>query len=253
MPSLTTDCVTALIAALGSVPHPLLITPPGLTGWQAMVIAVLTSGLVSSAIVFTARTWIGERIKAGINHKYAGELERLKSALESEAKIELAQLGARLQMAAAEQQARSGSLIQRRFDAIAAVHGDLLKFYEAVQQMVQPNLFGHGPSREQASEATYKTNMAFEKSYMAQKIFFPKALADRIDGIRKALVSNANVFQYLVAGQSNANPAMSNERWMDVYQKLNQEVPVAITALEDELRALMGDNPTEATSGRPGN
>jgi hypothetical protein len=46
---------------------------------------------------------------------------------------------------------------------------------------------------------------------------------------------------------------MSNERWMAVYQKLNQEVPVAITALEDELRALMGDNPTEASSGQPGN
>jgi len=86
---------------------------------------------------------------------------------------------------------------------------------------------------------------------MAQKIFFPKALADRIDGIRKSLVSNANVFQYIVVRQSDTNPAMSNERWMEVYQKLNQEVPAAITALEDELRALMGDNPTDASSGQP--
>jgi hypothetical protein len=251
MPSLTADCVAALNASLDSVPHPLLIAAAGLTGWQQTVITVLTSGLVSGLIAFTARTWIGERIKAGINRKYAGELEQLKSALESEAKIELAQLSARLQVAAAEQQARTGSLIQRRFEAVAAVHGNLLRFHEAVQQMVQPSLFGHGPSREQASNATYEANQAFETSYMAQKIFFPKALADRIDGIRKSLVSNANVFQYIVVRQSDTNPAMSNERWMEVYQKLNQEVPAAITALEDELRALMGDNPTDASSGQP--
>lgn len=227
-----------------------------MTDWQGFAMVMLSSAGVSAvltvALVWLLRTWIGERVRGAIQAEYAERLATLKAQLQADANLkletyratlkgqgdaELEKLRGSLAIAAAQRNAQYGGLVERRFEAIASVHGLLLRFHQAVQQMVQPDLFARGPSNEERSEAVYQASVAFESAYPEKKIFLPKSLSDRIDHIRQSLVSNANVYQKLVV------PRQDHERHLEVYVKVSDDLPKTIAALETELRALMGDEP----------
>ncbi|KVH43553.1 hypothetical protein [Burkholderia diffusa] len=208
------------------------------------------SGALTGALVWLLRTWIGERVRGAIQAEYAEKLEVVKAQLQADAAlkletykatlkgqgdVELEKLRASLAIAAAQHNAQYGGLLERRFEAIASIHGLLLRFHQAVHQMVQPTLVVSGPSNEERSDAVYLANVAFESAYPDKKIFLPKALSDQIDHIRQALVSNANVYQMLVV------PKRDSQRHLEIYSKVSNELPKTIAALEAELRALMGD------------
>jgi hypothetical protein len=224
-----------------------------------LTVTVLSSASVSAALcgvlVWLARTWIGARLRGAIQTEYAAKLETLKAQLQADAAVkletykatlkgqgdaELEKLRASLAIAAAARNAQYGGLVERRFEAIASVHGLLLRFHQAVHQLVQPNLFVRGASNEERSEVVYQASIDFEKAYPDKKIFLPKSLSDQIDHIRQSLVSNANVYQMLVV------PKQDYERHLEVYVSVNKELPTTIAALETELRALMGDEPKPA-------
>jgi hypothetical protein len=225
-----------------------------MTNWQDFAVVTLSSAsasmVLSSALVWLLRTWIGERVRGAIQDEYAQKLETLKAQLQADANlkletykaalkgqgdVELEKLRASLSVEAAARNAQYGGLIERRFNAVASAHGLLLRFHQAVQQMVQPDLFARGPSNDERSETVYQASVAFEKAYPDQKIFLPKLLSDQIDHIRQSLVSNANVYQMLIA------PKQDYEHHLKVYVKVNDDLPKTIAALEAELRALMGD------------
>ncbi|HKR47361.1 MAG TPA: hypothetical protein VJU59_48160 [Paraburkholderia sp.] len=227
--------------------------------WMDFVVVMLSSAGVSivltGALVWLLRTWIGERVRGAIQAEYAVKLETLRTQLQADAALkletykatlkvqgdtELAKLRASLEIAAALRNAQYGGLVERRFEAIASVHGLLLRFHRAVHEMVQPNLFARGPSNEERSEAVYRTSVEFENAYPDKKIFLPKSLSDQIDHIRQSLVSNANLYQMLVV------PKQDYERHLEVYVKVSDELPRTIAALEAELRSLMGDETVPA-------
>lgn len=224
--------------------------------WISFVVVMLSSAGVSitlsGALVWLLRAWIGERVRGAIQAEYAEKLETLKTQLQADAALkletykatlkergdaELEKLRASLAIAAAQRNAQYGGLVERRFEAISLVHGLLLRFHQAVYQLVQPTLFVSGPSGEKCAEAVYHASVEFEATYPHKKIFLPKSLSDQIDHIRQSLVSNANVFQMLVV------PKQDYERHLEVYVKVSEELPKTIAALEAELRALMGDDP----------
>ncbi|HIE5945970.1 hypothetical protein AAB992_33065 [Burkholderia contaminans] len=224
--------------------------------WMDFAAVMLSSAGVSialtGALVWLLRTWIGERVRSAIQAEYAEKLEAVKAQLQADAALkletykatlkgqgdaELEKLRASLAVAAAQHNAQYGGLVERRFEAIASIHGLLLRFHQAVDQMIQPTLFMAGPTSEERSEAVYQASVEFENAYPNKKIFLPKALSDQIDHIRQSLVSNANVYQMLVV------PKQDNQRHLEVYSKVSIELPKTIAALEAELRALMGDEP----------
>ncbi|MCA7965700.1 hypothetical protein LGM54_22280 [Burkholderia cenocepacia] len=239
--------------------------------WIDFAVVMLSSAGVSialtGALVWLLRTWIGERVRSAIQAEYAEKLETVKAQLQADAALkletykatlkgrgdaELEKLRASLAIAAAQQNAQYGGLVERRFEAIATVHGLLLRFHQAVHQMIQPTLFVAGPSNEERSEAVHQASVEFENAYPKKKIFLPKALSDQIDHIRQSLVSNANVYQMLVV------PKQDYERHHEVYVNVSNELPKTIAALEAELRALMGDESVpsplaqgEATASAP--
>jgi hypothetical protein len=230
-----------------------------MTDWQDFSVMMLSSAgvsaVLSGAVVWLLRTWIGERVRGAIQAEYAAKLEMLKAQLQADVAlkletyratlkgqgdVELKKLRASLAIAAVERNAQYGGLVERRFNTIASVHGLLFRFHQAVQQMVQPNLFARGPSNEERSDAVYQASVAFESAYPEKKIFLPKSLSDKIDDIRQSLVSNANVYQMLVT------PKQDYERHLEVYVKVNDDLPKTIAALDTELRVQMGDGPTSA-------
>ncbi|WP_406867108.1 hypothetical protein [Paraburkholderia fungorum] len=209
------------------------------------------SAALSCALVWLARTWIGERLRSAIQAEYAAKLETLKVQLKAEADtqleshkatlkargdVELEKLRSALAISAAVQSTKYGGLVQRRFDAIAAIHGQLLRFHQAVQQLVQAIEFSGGPSKEDRARAVADAFEAFDAAYLPQRIFLTQSTSERIDQIRQSLVSSANLFNLVISRQQNMA-----EKWIEIEQRVSKEVALAMAELERDLRALMGD------------
>jgi hypothetical protein len=113
-----------------------------MTGTSDFAVMLLSSAgasmVLSGALVWLLRTWIGERLRGAIHAEYAEKPETLKVQLQADAALkletyratlkgqgdaELEKLCVSLAIAAAARNAQYGGLVERRFEAIAAVHG----------------------------------------------------------------------------------------------------------------------------------
>jgi hypothetical protein len=124
-----------------------------------------------------------ETLKAQLKADADLKLETYRATLKGQSDVELEKLRSSLAMAAAERHATHAGLVQRRFDAIAATHGQLLRFHQRVAQLVQAMELAGGPSREQRAKEVADTFTMFDAAYQDQKIFLSKRTADRIDAI----------------------------------------------------------------------
>lgn len=197
-----------------------------------------TSVVLSGAVVWLLRTWIGERMRNAIQTEYAEKLESHKALLRARGDVELEKLRSTLAIAAAERNVTVTSLVQRRFDAIAAIHGPLLNFYQAVADLVEPMRLRGTATTEERGEAVVNAWRDFNSAARHQTIFLTAETALMIDQIRQLLVSNANLFNMVVADERNPH---STAKWIEVHKSVSEDVRGAITKLEAELRALMGD------------
>lgn len=193
----------------------------------------------SGALVWLLRTWIGERVRAAVQAEYAEKLESHKALLKAQGDVEIERLRSTLAIAAVERNALRTGLVQRRFDAIAAVHGPLLHFYQAVADLVSPLRLAGGPSEEERQTAARVAWEAFNEAFLDQSIFLTASTARMIGEIRQLLVSNANLFNMVVTDERNPERM---KQWIAVHESVSGKVNDAIAELEAELRGLMGDD-----------
>ncbi|WP_394475088.1 hypothetical protein [Ralstonia mannitolilytica] len=208
-----------------------------------------SSVVLSGALVWLLRIWIGERVRGAIQAEYAEKLESLKAALKAQGDVELEKLRSTLAIAAVERNALTNSLVQRRFDAIAAVHGPLLHFYRAVADLVDPVRLAGGPTDAERQKAVLDAWKSFNQAFLEQTIFLTAGTASMIAEIRQLLVSNANLFNMVV---SNERSPDRTAKWIEVHESVSGKVRKAISTLEAELRGLMGDKESfeESTNRR---
>jgi hypothetical protein len=86
------------------------------------------SAVVSAALLFLARNWIGERLKASISSEYQQKLETHKAQLQAANDAELERLKAQLQTAAAERSIKLTRVFENQADILA-------KIYELLQEL----------------------------------------------------------------------------------------------------------------------
>jgi hypothetical protein len=228
-----------------------------MTGTGDFAVTLLSSAGVSAALcgvlVWLARAWIGERLRGAIQAEYAEKLETLKAQLQAEAAlkletyratlkaqgdVELEKLRASLAIAAAERNAQAGNLLQRRFDAIATLHAQLLRVHAAGQRRQGQFTYPDAPdSRVETLEAV----RAFSEAYRDWGIFLPKRTADRIDGIIEAISMS---FAFVSTALQTEEPA--RRKLQEGIERLGRDISATVADLEVELRALMGDEPDPA-------
>lgn len=234
-----------------------------MTGASDFAVTLLSSAgasvFLSGALIWLFRTWIGERLRGVIQTEYAVKLETIrvqlkadadakleshKAVLKAQGDVELERLRSALAIAANERSAHVSGLVPRRFDAIALTYGNLLRFHQAVTQLVGGLEFS-GATREERARQVADAFDTFDANYQPQKIYLTRHTADRIDAIRQRLVSSANLFNLVIA--RNQNMA---EQWIEIEQRVSMEIPAAMQDLEADLRELMGDEPAPAHASR---
>lgn len=216
-----------------------------------------TSAALCSALVWLARTWIGERLRNAIQAEYAAKLEMLKAQLKADADkqleshkailqaqnaVELERLRAQLAIAAAERNAHLSGLVPRRFDAIAATYGNLVRFQQAVAELVQGWEFNGGPTRDERAKEVADAFEAFSTDFRRQKVYLTQRSADRVGAIGQPLLSSANIYTLVISRHQGMH-----DQWIDVLDRVTNGAPAAMKLLETDLRALLGDSGGEQT------
>ena len=92
------------------------------------------------------------------------------------------------------------------------------------------------PRQERRTEAA-KASSEFSQYFSQNKIFLPKRVAAQVQAANQELVSVTNRFAVMVDRKHDPDTL----EWIKVVEKLDGEVSVAMEALEDELRKLLGD------------
>lgn len=202
--------------------------------------AGITGGVVATAIVWLAKTYLSEKIRTQIKHEYDQKLETHKAQIKAQSDVEVEKLRSQLSVAAAERHIRFSNLHEKRAEVIAEVYAALTKVLFAIASYVRMFESSGIPSRADREKTAVDAINAFSDSYRPQKIFIPKTTAVRLD----------QVFDELRGAHIDCSVAVDHEpqntertkRWVDVHKKVEHLAKVAMSELEDDLRKLLGDD-----------
>lgn len=213
----------------------------------------VTSAAISALIIFMTKTWLSERIKGEIKHEYDTQIETLKARLKSESDVEIEKLKAQLKsgadveieklksqlsIAASKHQVRFSRLHETRAEVLAEVYAALKEFVRALANYVK--IFepaGDTPKPERA-KIVVETGNAFIKLYQQKKIFIPKVAANKLDAITKELREAHIEFAY---GVDMNKSHESTQKWIEIYEKVENLSNNAVAELEDDFRKILGD------------
>lgn len=206
-------------------------------GWGAVgVIAFL-----SLAKFF--KKLIADSAKAAVEHKFAVELERHRSELQSDRDKGLEALKSELQRASAESGIRLTRVFERTVDAIAGTHEKLLSFNDAVGHYTSIVEWAHDPPKLERRKIAAERLAEFRAYYRPKKLFIPKKTVAKIDKFFEDLNRTAIEFMHGIEENGDAKSARigSNEdSWVKAHDFMTKEAPIVLEALEDDLRAILG-------------
>src|SRR4051812_21797780 len=92
------------------------------------------SAILAAAMVFLAKNWISERLKAAIKSEYDQQLESHKSQLKAQGDTQLEQFKAQLHIAAAERSIRLTRVFEKTVETVSGTYERLLAFHDAVAE-----------------------------------------------------------------------------------------------------------------------
>jgi metallophosphoesterase superfamily enzyme len=177
---------------------------------------ILSSAVVSGLISFVGKLWIQNAIK----NKYDKALETLKSELK---------------VVEAKQNIIFSKLHTDRVDVIAEIYALLKDVHLNMQRFMKLNPIPAEESKETYLQNTKKAFNALDDYYPKKLIYLPKQTADKLEDVAKELqilfITHQTVSQFFsVEGNSQQE-----------INKVLQQMPNVLVALEDEFRILLGD------------
>jgi hypothetical protein len=208
---------------------------------------IITSAFVSAILVglllFLTKSWISERLKNAIKSEYDLKLESYKVELKAESEVAIENLKSRLSVAATEHQIRFSRLHESRAEVIAETYALLRNLYEKVADYVK--IFepaGDRPKEERRSDVVAALN-DLRAYYPKKQIFLPKKIAIKVRNIDIELMQATSQFVY---GVELSKRAESTKTWVEIFERMNGEISVAMDELEDEFRELLGEKVNNA-------
>ena len=203
---------------------------------------VLSSIITSSIVVWLAKTWLSERLKASIKNEYDQKFELFKSKLKAESDVAFAQVQAQLQIDNARFKIEYGRIHEKRLEFISELVIKLTTLIESFAHYVSIVEYSSTPPKEDRRKATAESFKEFDIYYRRRRLFLPVSIISQIEEFKKTLYSKSMDFMLFVeqARESGATGAKQTDTWMKASKYANEEAPKIIAKLEDEFRKLLG-------------
>jgi LPS O-antigen subunit length determinant protein (WzzB/FepE family) len=210
--------------------------------FSQFLLEIITSAgvsvLLTSLLIYLSKTWISERLKNSIKNEYDQKLETHKAQLKAQTDIEIEKLKSSLSIAAAERQVKFTRLHIDRAAYIAEAYAHLKNVYLSFQDYVKIFEPTGDKPRDERRKIAVDAHNAFNQYYTRKIIYLPKITAEKLEAINTELVKTFNEFSFTVDFQNNKN---NTNKWLEIFEKMNNEIVQALRDLEDEFRKLLGD------------
>lgn len=205
---------------------------------EEFITSVVSSALVSGAIVWLSKTWISERLKNAIKNEYEQKLETHKAILKAANDVELEKLRSKLNILASERQIEYSKLYEKRADAITNIYALLKDVYIQLQEYTKLFLpAGDLPTEKRRSMAAEAYNK-YVPVYHHNKIFIPAKTAEGLEALNQQLLRLYTSFFYEVELNSDGNG--KTNKWMEIVEELNGPISRSLLDLENDFRTLLG-------------
>lgn len=196
-----------------------------------------------SVLFFLTKSIIYERLKNSIKNEYDQKLESYKTELSHSSKTEIEQLKSQLNIMTEQANFKFSKLHEKRIEAISQVYEYLSVFHFSLIEYTKPvELVGESP-REVRRDLSIQASIKFSEIYRKKRIFLPKTVCQKIDSFNKKLISTYYQFHFDV-DIAQKNKENYHTKWIEITENMSVQVEPALDELEQELRALLGDNPT---------
>lgn len=205
-----------------------------------VIASTFISSLLIGAGIWLARSWLSERLKNSIRAEYDQKLETHKAQLKSQSDIALERLRADLSIATAEHNIQFARLHEKRAEVIAETYARLTELHVALGNYVKIFEPTGDKPKEERRQAVQKAHEDFITYYRTKRIFIPEASVINIDSINEESKSAFYSFFYEIE-MTHAQGGHDARRWLEIFNKVKDEMPIALKELEHEFRALLGD------------
>ncbi len=210
-------------------------------GWVGLVgLPAAVAAAIALWIVHLSKDLIAEKAKAAIKAEYDARLEITKSSLKASGDVELERRKHELAIAATKHNVRYAKLHELRAITIGEVYASLSDSYYALRSYTAAFEPAGGSTKEERLTALQEALKKFKISFLPKKIYLPKDISDRLDQIYREIFSTKNAFLYTV--HAPPQDAQQAQRWIEIGERVNGPITLALTELEAELRRLMGDD-----------
>jgi hypothetical protein len=208
-------------------------------------ILLVTTG---NALLLAVLGWLARSL---LQNFLAKDLAQHRVRLESENQRSAQAFGHELTMAAREHDIRFGKLHERRADTIAKLYELLIDTSDKGADYSSPiGLSSDPPKPEQFNDFANSYNEA-ARYFRRNKLFLPQNTCTMVDELFRGIKeqpSRMNMYMNMADQHPGANTELKRlEAWDAAWKYFQEDFKPAIAALEHDLRALLGDQPANAS------
>ena len=208
--------------------------------WLGSVVA--TSTVVTGLAITIGRSWVLERMKAGIKAEYDERLEELRSNLKLKADQRVVELQSSLTLASMSKTVAVTNIYERRVNAVAAIYSRLLELNNQLINYIKG--FTSDDQLDERFDEVLTAFKAFEVAYLEHLIFVPEEIAAKLTMLRQEHISMTNVFRNMVHKKNNANAALQHQ---SLIKRLDSDTEASMKNLEGAMRNLLGGDAIAVT------
>ena len=205
-----------------------------------VIASTFFTSLLVGAGIWLARAWLSERLKNSIRAEYDQKLETHKAQLKSQSDIALERLRADLSIATAEHYIQFARLHEKRAEVIAETYARLTELHVALGDYVKFFEPAGDKPKEERRQAVQKAHEHFIAYYRTKRIFIPEASVIKIDSINQDSKSAFYSFLYEIE-MTQAQGGHDARRRLEIFNKVKDEMPIALKELERDFRTLLGE------------
>lgn len=181
------------------------------------------------------------RLNDELKKKTEAELARLNSELSHQNEMALASFQHNLELAAAERNFRFSHVFKDTADTIVNTYQKLLALKDATDAYTQPMEPSNDPNRTEQRDNFKKAADDFMQYFRPNKIYIPKATAEKIRILYNTLYRATAQFGMAQAvGKGTTRAPETYGHLFDEFFKSSEQVPVLLEALEDDFQKLLG-------------
>ena len=207
------------------------------------------SAILTAALVWLSKSWISERLKNAIQHEYDQKLETHKAQLSAHSAVETERLRSQLSMQATEHAVRFQGLHEKRASVIAEMYSLLVEAYWKASSFASPMEWAGEPDKQQKYTDAMNSFASFFQYFDKHQIYLPPGICTQIETFVREMRKMVIGFGVYLRHDEKTMPLESvnkkHDAWIEAWEYMDKEVPIARASLEAELRAILDGSPRD--------